>query len=176
METSNYVAISPDMFVTWHKRLLNLIIDAATIYLIFVVLGVFAVLFSLLGFDGLSIWLTEMDGFTDRVITTLVMVLYLFTMEVLTQRTFGKYITGTMVVMEDGSKPEPRSIIIRALCRILTIEALSFIGSYPRGWHDSASGTYVVDAKKYKAALELKNSFDEIGANQINDAAVAEQI
>ncbi|PZR23632.1 MAG: hypothetical protein DI539_02365 [Flavobacterium psychrophilum] len=175
METTTYVEISPEMFVTWHKRLLNLMIDVIAIIVIFLIMGFIFGVLSVFGIQGPLLWLSEMDGLTDRVFTTFVMVAYLFTMEVLTQRTLGKYVTGTMVVMEDGSKPEARAIIIRALCRIIGLEALTFLGAYPRGWHDNASGTYVVDAKKYKEALAVRNSFEEIGAEQINEAA-AEQI
>ncbi len=114
----------------------------------------------------LLLWFDELDGLTDRLVTTLVMITYLFIMEVLTQRSVGKFITGTIVVSEDGTKPEARSIMIRALCRIIGFEALTFLGSTPRGWHDSASGTYVVDAKKYKEALESRQSFDQIGLEQ----------
>jgi uncharacterized RDD family membrane protein YckC len=166
METTlPHIAVEPSMQVPWYKRLLNLIIDVAAIFIIIILIGVVAFILSLLGYDGLINWMVEIDGLTDRLFTALIMVVYLFIMEVTTQRTLGKYITGTMVVMEDGSKPEARSIIIRALCRILTIEALSFIREVPRGWHDTASGTYVVDAKKYMAAYEMKKSFAEIGTS-----------
>lgn len=132
---------------------------------VIIIIGFIGGILSVLGYDGLLNWFDEMDGLTDRIFTALIMVIYLFTMEVTTQRTVGKYITGTMVVMDNGSKPEPRAIILRALCRVLTIEALSFIRQVPRGWHDTASGTYVVDAKKYKAACEVKTAFNEIGKN-----------
>jgi len=162
MET-NYAAVVPEMMVPWYKRLLNFVIDILAIVAIMLIIGVFAGILSLFGYDGLLKWFDELDGLTDRIFTSLIMVVYLFTMEVTTQRTVGKYITGTMVVMEDGTKPEPRAVILRALCRVLTIEALSFIREVPRGWHDTASGTYVVDAKKYKAACQAKTAFEEIG-------------
>lgn len=166
METTTYVELSPTMFVQWHKRLLTLVIDIAMLCVIVIILGVIAGILALMGYDGFALWFDEMDGLTDRVFTITIFVVYLFTMELLTQRTVGKYITGTMVVSEDGSKPEPRSIMIRALCRIISFEAFSFLGSYPRGWHDSASGTYVVDAKKYKEALNVKSSFEQIGLEE----------
>lgn len=155
------------MLVPWYKRLLNLLIDIAAVILIFLLIGVVGVLMSLMGSDAILIWFEQIDGTTDRIVTTLVMVVYLFITELLTQRSLGKLITGTIVVMEDGSKPTPKAILIRALCRILSIEALSFIRQIPRGWHDTASDTYVVDAKKYKDALQIKRSFDEIGSTQI---------
>lgn len=161
------IVITEDMLVTWHKRLLNLVIDTAVVYALFFILGVVAELLFYFGYEGFSIWFYEMDGITDRVFTTLVMVLYLFTMEVTTQRSIGKFITDTIVIAEDGTKPEPKKIMVRALCRIIGIEALSFLKAKPRGWHDTASDTYVVDAKKYKQALNLKTSFEEIGTETI---------
>lgn len=166
MEQKTAVPIDADMLVKWHKRLLNLIIDIVAIIAILFIIGIFGGLLSLLGYDGMMIWFSEMNPVTERIFTTAIMVIYLFTMENFTQRTVGKYITGTMVVSEDGSKPEPRKILVRALCRIIGLEVLTFISDTPRGWHDTASDTYVVDAKKYKAALELQNSFEEIGQPQ----------
>jgi len=167
MERSSTVVIDATMMVPWHKRLLNLFIDICAICVIFLLMGLIAGIFAAFGYYGMLNWITNLDGLTDRIFTTFVMVMYLFIMEVSTQRTVGKFITGTMVVTEDGSKPEARNIIIRAFCRVLGIEAFSFLSAYPRGWHDSASDTYVVDAKKYKQALEVQNSFDEIGTEQI---------
>src|SRR5690606_1079137 len=106
-------------------------------------------------------------GLTDRVVTTLVFVLYMFLMENFTQRSLGKFITGTMVVSEKGGKPSVKSFVTRALCRIIWLEMLSFIGAFPRGWHDTASNTYVVDRKKYMEALKTKNSINEIGSESV---------
>lgn len=166
MNMTDSVAIDKTMLVTWHKRLLNLVIDIVAMVVLLVLMGLVAGILSIFGFDGPLLWIEQIDGFEDRLITTLLMVIYLFTMEVLTQRTVGKYITGTIVVMEDGSKLTAKAAIIRALCRILWLEAFSFFGDKPRGWHDTMSNTFVVDAKKYKAALNLKNSFEEIGLEQ----------
>lgn len=159
------VVIDDSMMVPWYKRLLNLIIDIAAVYVIFLLLGLFAGILAAFGFEGFLNWFVTIDGFTDRVLTTLVMVLYLFVMEVTTQRSLGKFITGTIVVAEDGSKPEARKIMVRALCRIIGLEAFTFLKEKPRGWHDGAADTYVVDVKKYREALNVKNSFDEIGVD-----------
>ncbi|MCW4468102.1 RDD family protein [Flavobacterium sp. MFBS3-15] len=167
MNYNTTVKIDSSMLVPWHKRLLNLLIDVAVLILIFIAIGFIGVITSFLGSDAILIWFEQIDGLTDRIVTTLVMSAYLFISEFLTQKSIGKMITGTMVVMQDGSKPTAKAILIRALCRIISLEALSFIAKIPRGWHDTASNTYVVDAKKYKAALEIKNSFEEIGSTQL---------
>lgn len=161
------IVITDDMLVPWHKRLLNLVIDTAVVYALFFILGVIAEVLSYFDYPAFSIWFYEMDGVTDRLFSVLATVIYLFAMEVTTQRSIGKFITGTMVIAEDGTKPEPKKIMVRALCRIIGIEALSFLKAKPRGWHDSAADTYVVDTKKYKEALNLKASFEEIGIEKI---------
>ncbi len=49
----------------------------------------------------------------------------------------------------------------RTLGKYLT----GFLGSN-RGWHDTASNTFVVKAKKWKELSSLEDSFDEIGEPQ----------
>lgn len=164
MQTTTYVAVDESMLVPWYKRLLNFVIDISALCLLLVIFGLIAGIFAALGYPRLLEWATTMDGISDRVFTSGVLILYVFGMEATTQRTLGKYVTGTMVVMEDGSKPEPGAIIKRALCRIFLFEVLSFITRVPRGWHDTASDTFVVDVKKYKSACELSKSLAEIGA------------
>lgn len=57
----------------------------------------------------------------------------------------AKLITKTKVVMRDGSKPSIGKIIIRSVCRLIPLEAFSFLfDSNPVGWHDSLSDTLVV--------------------------------
>lgn len=163
MKTTFYVELSQDMFVSWQKRLLHLVIDFIAIMLFAFVFMFGLMMLSFLGFEGLGYWI---DGLTDNdynLLWVIFMLIYYIGMEAAMQKTLGKIITGTIVVSETGSKPAFKNILGRSLCRIFSIEAFSFLGSYPRGWHDSASGTYVVDAKKYNKALEIKYSFDEIG-------------
>ena len=75
----------------------------------------------------------------------------------------GKFVTGTMVLMEDGSKPTFKDIFIRSLCRLIPFEAFSFLGAEGRGWHDSMSDTYVVDVKKHQAKLNSQSEIELIG-------------
>lgn len=167
MENEFTIAIDQTMLVPWYKRLLNLVIDVAIVCIIYVMMGFVAVFLLFMEYPAMYNWFTTMDKLTDRFVATLVFVLYLFIMESITQRSVGKFITGTMVVSENGYKPSPRSFIIRALCRILWLEIFSFLSKTPRGWHDSASATYVVDRKKYMEALTAKNSINEIGSESV---------
>lgn len=75
--------------------------------------------------------------------------------EIFTARTFGKLVTQTIVVDQNGEKPHYEVILLRSVCRLIPFEILSFIGMPARGWHDSLSKTYVVkkwelDQKKQK--------------------------
>lgn len=168
MNTEKTFYIDDTMLASRGQRFANFILDLLMQFIIAVLLGVVAtVLAYVFNADGLLIWIDEMDGLQERLIGILIMLTYYVPFEALTGRTVGKYITKTKVVMEDGSLPPAGTVFIRSLCRILFIEALSFLGNPPRGWHDSASKTYVVDAKKYDEALRLKNSFDEIGKPEI---------
>lgn len=67
---------------------------------------------------------------------------YLF-METNFQKTIGKYITNTKVVIKDGSKPNSGDIFIRTLCRLIPFDNLSFLYT-PNGFHDNLSNTKLV--------------------------------
>lgn len=75
----------------------------------------------------------------------LVIILYFVFFEVIWQRTPGKWLTKTKVVMKDGSKPDFLHILGRTLARFIPFDNFSFLFT-PIGWHDSLSGTMVVPA------------------------------
>jgi uncharacterized RDD family membrane protein YckC len=76
----------------------------------------------------------------------LVAVGYFVLTEALFQRTLAKFITGTRVVTADGTQPSFGQIVGRSFARMIPFEAFSFLGSpNPVGWHDSLSGTRVVE-------------------------------
>ena len=159
----NIVAANQGLEVIWYLRLTNALIDFVVIMAILFIIIIFCSLLTYAGIYGPSEWFQTMSEGGYRLLGIASLYLYYSIMEITTQRTVAKFITGTMVIAEDGSKPEPRSILGRSLCRIFWIEAFSFIRAFPRGWHDSASGTYVVHTKKYKEIIELKDALDEIG-------------
>lgn len=68
---------------------------------------------------------------------------YYIIMESLLGQTVGKIITRTEVVDEYGHRPSVLRIIGRTLCRMIPLEAISFLFT-PIGWHDSISKTLVV--------------------------------
>jgi len=71
-------------------------------------------------------------------------VLYYVFFEWLFGRTPGKFITRTKVITKYGTKPNFAQIIGRTLTRLIPFEALSFLGAYYSGWHDTWSNTLVV--------------------------------
>ena len=69
---------------------------------------------------------------------------YYVIFESATSTTVGKFMTGTIVVTENGSKPSINQIIGRTFTRLIPLDPISFMNPEGRGWHDSFSGTYVV--------------------------------
>ena len=57
-------------------------------------------------------------------------------------RSFGKMVTGTIVIKEDGRPFTFKDAFLRSLCRIIPFEPLSALGYRP--WHDSFTKTAVV--------------------------------
>ena len=85
----------------------------------------------------------------DYVIGFILIVLYYTLIEASTGRSIGKYITGTKIVNMQGEKPNTSTIIIRSMCRCIPFEPFSFFNSKASGWHDSMSGTRVVNVKHF---------------------------
>lgn len=146
------------------KRFLNLIIDYVflfiMIYLIAIILGIIIALINVETtiFNDIE----NMNPLLDRIITSIVYVLLMFGFEALTKgRSLGKYITGTKVVMIDGSAPTTKKYFYRNLCRIIPFDAITFLAG--NGWHDKISETTVVNKRAFEEELLKNNSIDEIG-------------
>jgi uncharacterized RDD family membrane protein YckC len=74
--------------------------------------------------------------------------------EIFLSRSPAKYLTKTIVVMPDGSKPAVLTILGRTLLRIVPFEALSFLRGRALGLHDKNSGTFVVLKSKLEEQLK----------------------
>lgn len=64
--------------------------------------------------------------------------------EVFLSRSPAKYLTKTIVVMQDGSKPSAITILTRTILRIFPFESLTFLRGRALGLHDENSKTFVV--------------------------------
>jgi len=161
----------PELLASKGQRFANLIVDLIFRVVLMFLFGLVAGFLALFGSDGLLVWITEIGTLGEQILGWTLMLIYYTVMEATTQRTIGKYISGTKVVMEDGSKPTIGTVLLRSLCRLIPFEAFSFFGDPSRGWHDTITNTYVIDVNRYKHAEMLENSFNEIGSdinNQYN--------
>ena len=68
---------------------------------------------------------------------------YFIILELLFQKTLGKFITKTKVVKLDGEKPTQGDIIIRTVCRFIPFDQFSFL-LLKDGFHDVLSKTKVI--------------------------------
>lgn len=165
--------VTPDLYASKGNRFANYIIDRIIFYALFFGLSflvgtiVYTFFTDTTAFDELLYEMENMNALLDALITSLIFVAFYIATEVLLKgKTVGKYVTKTLVVMEDGSKPKVSDIALRSLCRMIPFDALSFLGSEGRGWHDSISKTYVVDEKRFKAKRNAQNELDQIGVPQ----------
>lgn len=73
--------------------------------------------------------------------------------ETVLSRSLAKYFTGSIVVLEDGSKPKPLDILGRSALRLIPFEYVTFLRGRKLGWHDDYSKTFVVRKNKLKEFL-----------------------
>lgn len=71
------------------------------------------------------------------------LILYYTLMEACFGKTIGKFVTRTKVVTVSGEKPGVGKCILRSICRFIPFEPISVLTG--TGWHDSISGTIVVN-------------------------------
>ena len=72
-----------------------------------------------------------------------ILVSYFVLTEFCFQRTAAKFLTGSIVVNEYGTRPSLGSIILRTLIRFVPFEPFSCMHGN-RGWHDRWSKTFVI--------------------------------
>ena len=165
MKNANFYVIK-DTLASKNMRFVNHLIDLIPQYAI-----MYAIAYSFFyygeftGDYALNNYWAEMSRVEDLLYSYFLMFLYYFSIEGFTNRSLGKYITKTMVVMENGEQPTLSSIFIRSLCRMIPFDALSFLGG-GIGWHDSISKTYVVDIYKFERRKGLNSELDQIGVEQ----------
>jgi len=120
------------------KRIANRIIDASIIIYV-----IFQHLFSNRLFSA-DIRVNSYWALT--LIEIPAIIVYYLLLEGIFNTSAGKSATGTTIANEYGSRPGFARILGRTFSRIIPFDALSFLGSSARGWHDTLSNTYVVDA------------------------------
>jgi uncharacterized RDD family membrane protein YckC len=168
MNSQKNFLITDDLLATQGQRFLNYLIDFVAQYAISALVGVLAVLLSeLLDINFLANWISEMNTLEQYLFGAFILLIYYGVFETLLARTIGKFITKTIVVLEDGTKPDSATILKRTLCRFIPFEQFSFFGINTRGWHDTISDTYVVRKEALEEKMRLFYDFEEIGNKQI---------
>ncbi len=164
-------AVTNYMLAPLELRVANFVLD----YIIRVIIVVFLIiLIDLLFFNeglfSIGDWIDNMDRGEELLVGFVTMFIYYLATEAIFARSFGKYVTGTVVVMKDGSKPGFQTILIRTVNRLIPFEFLTFFKNGARGWHDSNSQTYVVNKKR------LQLGIDNYNTNLILNADTTDQI
>src|SRR5690606_21846162 len=132
---------------------------------IFAISFIAAVLASLFDLNEFLYWMGNLSDLQGQLIFVVISIFYYSFTEGLFGRSLGKFITGTVVVDENGEKPSFSVIFKRTLCRLIPFDGFSFLGS--RGWHDSISDTFVVNKKDLENEVKLFHEFNLIGNSEV---------
>lgn len=162
--------VTSGLFASKWKRFLNYIIDCVIKCIVaFLLLFIILIITNLLDSPNVSIWVVQSIIFNEVGVYVLFLfasIVYYNIFEMFTGRSLGKYITGTKIVLEDGSKPKPKDIFIRTLSRYIPFDDFSFLGYYGRGLHDSLSKTFVVNVKDFEEQKKSHFDFQQLGKVQ----------
>lgn len=159
--------VTEDLYASKGNRFVNYIIDRIVFYVL--ALGFFFLIGVILVFIGgaveeIAYEMQNINPLLDRIMTMILFSFFYFFSEVLLKgRTVGKYVTKTIVVDENGNIPHYTTILKRSLCRLIPFNAFSFLGHNSRGWHDSISGTYVVEKQRLDNKKQSVETLDQIG-------------
>ncbi|KGO89705.1 RDD family protein [Flavobacterium suncheonense] len=160
--------VTSNLWATQGQRFVNYIIDWVIQFglAVLLLIGVGIVLVAM-GDTAFFERIDNMGKLGEYAFGAVVTLIYYALFEAFLSRTIAKYITKTVVVMADGSKPDSGTIIKRTFCRLIPFNAFSFLGD-GRGWHDTISDTYVVQKDLFEEKKRLFYSFEEIGAKEEN--------
>lgn len=164
------VEITHGMLANGNKRFANFILDSIVTTLL--QLGIAEggnYLYDLYGIDGFLVGQPVLGNIKYTLLGLGVNIVYYGLFETVSMRTFGKYITNTMVINRDGTRPDSMRIFIRTLCRLIPLEFITFFGRRPVGLHDGLSKTLVVDIAQFRGAKPV-NDLNDIGNNEENNS------
>jgi uncharacterized RDD family membrane protein YckC len=129
------------------KRVLNWIIDIIIMrFIVYLVL-------TFMNSSAISNRINSFDMIEHYLFWSIIIFIYFGVTEAFLSRSLAKYFTKTIVVMEDGSKPDTMTILARTLVRIFPFEPLSFLRGRTLGLHDEKSKTFVVMKSKLEQRM-----------------------
>lgn len=165
MSDSTYI-LDDTLLVSGGRRFLNYIIDIALVFIGIYLFGMTLGILIALGMEGIQEWIAGLGDLGWNLIGVAILIFYYTLAEGFFGRSVGKFITGTIVVDENGQKIGFGSAFKRSLCRIIPFDNFSFLGT--RGWHDSITDTYVVEKKSLDESLKMFHDFKLIGIQEID--------
>ena len=118
------------------RRFLNIFIDVTFCGIIFKLI---------IDFADFNTTLEAYNEFLGFNILTLIFLIYYFLMELVFQKTVGKFVTKTMVVNKYGENPSFVQLLVRTFSRIIPLDQISYL-FFKKGLHDYLSETRVIDA------------------------------
>ncbi len=144
---------SPFHVASQNKRFLNFIIDSilVRVFITVVAFGIgIAYGMSVAARGGEITPETEtMLNLVGGLIGISMYLFYYVFFEAICGRTIAKFITGTKVANSEGGKPSFGQVFGRSAARMIPFEPFSFLfGDNRTGWHDTLSGTIVIDTRK----------------------------
>lgn len=167
MSDSDYI-LDENLLASNSKRFLNYILDHIFFMFLLALIGfILGILIALFDSTAISVWVQSLGNWGWNLILLFISIIYYILFESFSGRTLGKLITGTIVVNENGIKPDFGAVFKRSLCRLIPFNAISFLFNPGLGWHDSISDTYVVDKKALDESLKMFQDFKLIGIQEI---------
>jgi uncharacterized RDD family membrane protein YckC len=148
--------VTDDLLATRQQRFLNLLIDLAFVYVIWISVGATIAIFADVSNSTLlKTWIGSMGILEKGLSFAIIAGFYYYLTELYFSRSLAKFLTQTYVILIDGSKPNYKSILKRTLCRFIPFEIFSFLGGEAGGWHDSMSETYVVKKHEFEKQRKI---------------------
>ncbi len=140
-------------YASQNKRLINMIIDQVVTQIVAGVAGfIFGAAYAVSEGGNITPQQAGNLQLMGSILGIIVVLGYFIALEAMFGITIGKLVTGTRVVRATGGDASFGQIIGRSFARMIPFEPVSFLfGDKTTGWHDSLSGTRVVDTRAARA-------------------------
>lgn len=158
--------VTDDILASNQQRLANYLIDYAAQIAFGALIGTVIGLTAFFGENPVLSVIGNMTKIQEYIFGYVIALIYYNVTEIFLGRSIGKFITKTIIVLEDGTRPDYKTILMRTICRFIPFNPLSFLGTPSRGWHDKLSNTYVVKKQLFEEKREMFYSLDELGKTE----------
>lgn len=167
-ESDNFI-VDKRILASKGQRIMNYLIDSLLIYVIIMLFALFAgVIESSLDIDFISSKLQNITRTEGYLLFFFFMYIYYILFEYFKGQTIAKFITKTLVVLQNGSRPNFVTICLRSICRMIPFDGISFLGDSGSGLHDTFSKTFVVKKVVFERSFNTHKELIELGNESIN--------